>query len=186
MWYSTGMSIHREFQPQRFSTFLTIQLFNTVPHVVVGPNHNMIFIAPHNCNFAPVMNCNANPWYAGHRMYDPQGGCDPRVEDDCSREEEGIKRKTRRSRRGGGREEGRLPMLYSFTCWFRLTITVSWRLVMATHNPWGSSRLSHLFIHVSVITIPMAWAGSIAKADPFSTLPTGTQLHPFLDTQRSP
>lgn len=75
---------------------------------MVTSNHKIILVLLHNCNFVTVMNCNVNTGYAGYQMCDPQGGCDPQVENEWSREEEGIKRKTRRSGRGGGREEGRL------------------------------------------------------------------------------
>ena len=45
---------------QCFSTFLMLQPFNTVLHVVVTPNHTIISLLFHNCNFATVMNCNVN------------------------------------------------------------------------------------------------------------------------------
>ena len=45
---------------QRFSTFLMPWTFNTVPHVVVTPNHVIISLSLHNCNFAIVMNRNVN------------------------------------------------------------------------------------------------------------------------------
>jgi hypothetical protein len=47
---------------QWFSTFLVLQLFNTVPHAVVTlPTHRkIILLLLHNCNFASVMNHNVN------------------------------------------------------------------------------------------------------------------------------
>ena len=41
-------------------TFLTLRLFNTVPHVVVTLDHETVLLLLHNCNFATVMNCNIN------------------------------------------------------------------------------------------------------------------------------
>jgi hypothetical protein len=40
---------------QWFSAFLMLQLFKIVLHVVVTPNHNIILMLLHNCNFATVM-----------------------------------------------------------------------------------------------------------------------------------
>jgi hypothetical protein len=37
-----------------------IQPFNTVPHGVVAPNHKIISLLFHNCNFATVRNYNVN------------------------------------------------------------------------------------------------------------------------------
>jgi hypothetical protein len=34
--------------------------FNTVPHVVVTPNHKVIMLLLHNCNFATIMNHHVN------------------------------------------------------------------------------------------------------------------------------
>ena len=39
---------------QWYSTFLMLQLFNVVPQVM-NPNHRIIFLLLHNCNFS-VMN----------------------------------------------------------------------------------------------------------------------------------
>jgi hypothetical protein len=66
--------------PQGFSTSLMLQPFNTVPYVVGTPNHNIILLLLHNCNFATAMNI----WYAGDLIYNPQGGRDPQVENHCS------------------------------------------------------------------------------------------------------
>jgi hypothetical protein len=35
-----------------------LQPFNAVPHVVVTPNHNIISLLLHNCDFATFINCN--------------------------------------------------------------------------------------------------------------------------------
>ena len=35
-------------------------IFNSVPHVVVSPNHKIILLLIHNCNFTTVMDCNGN------------------------------------------------------------------------------------------------------------------------------
>jgi hypothetical protein len=45
---------------QWFSTFLMWRPFNTVPYIVVTPKHNFFLLICHNCNFATVMNNNAN------------------------------------------------------------------------------------------------------------------------------
>ena len=37
--------------------------FNTVPHVVVTPNHTIISLLLRNCNFVTMMNYNANIKY---------------------------------------------------------------------------------------------------------------------------
>ena len=46
---------------RQVSDFLKLRPFNTVPHVVVTPNHKSISLLLHNCNFATLMNCNVNP-----------------------------------------------------------------------------------------------------------------------------
>jgi hypothetical protein len=43
-----------------FSTFLMLHPFNAVPQVVVTPNHKVIQLLLHSCNFTNVMNCNVN------------------------------------------------------------------------------------------------------------------------------
>lgn len=57
---------------QRSSTFLTLRPFNTVPHVVMTPNHKIISLLLHSTNFATVMNCNVNicafSWSQNHPM----------------------------------------------------------------------------------------------------------------------
>ena len=45
---------------QWFSTFLMLQPFNMVPHVVVTPTHKIILLLLHNYSFATVVNCNLN------------------------------------------------------------------------------------------------------------------------------
>lgn len=54
-----------------FSAFLILRPFNTVPHVVVTANRKIISLLLYNCNFASVLNCNVNIWYAGHLICDP-------------------------------------------------------------------------------------------------------------------
>lgn len=53
-----------------FSTFLILIPFNTVPHVVVTPDCKILLLL-HNCNFATVMNHNANICYAGYLICKP-------------------------------------------------------------------------------------------------------------------
>lgn len=43
-----------------FSAFLMLWPFNTVPQVVLTPNHKVISLLLHNCNFATVVNRNVN------------------------------------------------------------------------------------------------------------------------------
>ena len=45
---------------QLFSTFLMLQPFNTVPHVVVTHSHKIISLPLHNCNFATVVSCHVD------------------------------------------------------------------------------------------------------------------------------
>ena len=45
-----------------FSGFLMLQLFNTIPHVVVTPTINLLLFLHHHCNFA-IMNHKVNIWY---------------------------------------------------------------------------------------------------------------------------
>ena len=45
---------------QWFSAFPMLRPFNTVPHVVVTPNHKIIFIVISYCIFATVLNHSAN------------------------------------------------------------------------------------------------------------------------------
>jgi hypothetical protein len=45
---------------QWFSAFLVLRPFNTVPCVVVTPNHKVTGVLFHNYNFATVMNHNVN------------------------------------------------------------------------------------------------------------------------------
>ena len=48
---------------QWFSTFLMLQLFNTIPQVVVTLTIKLILLILHNSHFATVMNCGINIWY---------------------------------------------------------------------------------------------------------------------------
>ena len=50
-----------------FSTFLMLCPFNTVPHVMVTPNHNIILLLLHNYNFATIMSHNVNIFSGGLR-----------------------------------------------------------------------------------------------------------------------
>ena len=45
---------------QWLSTFPMLQPFNTVPCVVLTPNHKSIVLLSHNCNFATVANRHVN------------------------------------------------------------------------------------------------------------------------------
>jgi hypothetical protein len=54
------------------SVFLMLQPFNTVPHVMLSLDDNIILLLLHNCNFASGMNCNVNFWYAEYLMWDPK------------------------------------------------------------------------------------------------------------------
>ena len=58
---------------QWFSTFLMLQPFNTVIHIMVSPNHKIISLPLHHCNFSTVMNGNVNIWYAGYLIHYPKG-----------------------------------------------------------------------------------------------------------------
>ena len=49
-----------------------LQPFNTVLFIVVTPNHKIILLLLHNCNFATAMDCKANISYAGMCYADPQ------------------------------------------------------------------------------------------------------------------
>ena len=49
---------HSDPLEQWFSTFLMLRPFNTVPHVVVTPNHEVISLLLYNYDFATVMNHN--------------------------------------------------------------------------------------------------------------------------------
>jgi hypothetical protein len=53
------------------STFLMLQPFNTVPHVVVTPNHIIISLLLHIYNFLIVMSNSVNIWYAGDLIRNP-------------------------------------------------------------------------------------------------------------------
>jgi len=52
---------------QSLSTFLKLQQFNTVNHIVVTLNQEIILLLLHNCNFATVINC-----WVGHLICDPE------------------------------------------------------------------------------------------------------------------
>ena len=66
---------------QWLSTFLMLWPFDTVPHVVLTPNHKVVLLL-HGCNFA---SCNVNIWYAGYLTCGPQRGRGPQVENCCLR-----------------------------------------------------------------------------------------------------
>ena len=66
-------------------TFTMLWPFNTV-HGVMTPNHKIISLLLHNCNFVTVINHNVNIWYAGYLTWDSQRGQDRQVEKCCSRE----------------------------------------------------------------------------------------------------
>ena len=81
----------RKVLEQRFSTFLMLRPFNTVPHVVVTPNHNIISILLHSCHFATVINRSVNVQYSGYLICDIlwivqslKGVVTPQVENYCS------------------------------------------------------------------------------------------------------
>ena len=52
-----GSMTHSVSLEQWFTTFLTLRPLNTVPHVVVAPNHKLVYLLLH---FATVMNHNLN------------------------------------------------------------------------------------------------------------------------------
>jgi len=55
-----SFTFHKTFQAdleQWFSTFLMLQSFNIITHVVVTPNHEIISLLLHKYNFATAMNC---------------------------------------------------------------------------------------------------------------------------------
>ena len=56
---------------QWFSAFLTLWLFNTVPHVAVIPDHKIILLMLHTCSFATVLNLRVNICYAGYLICNP-------------------------------------------------------------------------------------------------------------------
>jgi hypothetical protein len=51
------------------------QPLNTVPHVVITPNHKVISLLLYNCNFATLVNCNINIWYVEYLICDPGKDC---------------------------------------------------------------------------------------------------------------
>ena len=55
--------LENEHLVQRFPTFSMLQPSNTLPHVVVTPDHKKISLPLYNCEFAAVMNRNINIWY---------------------------------------------------------------------------------------------------------------------------
>lgn len=54
---------------QWFSTFLMLRPFNTVLRVMMPPDHKIISFLLHQ--FAAVVNCNVNAWYAGYLICNP-------------------------------------------------------------------------------------------------------------------
>lgn len=69
---------------QWFSTFLTLRLFNTVPHAVLTPTIKSFLLLPHNCNFATVTDGNAHAYLCF--LMDPcEMGHGPQIENRCCR-----------------------------------------------------------------------------------------------------
>jgi hypothetical protein len=52
--------LHTEPVAKWFSTSLRLWPFNTVPHAVAIPSHNIILLLPHNCNVATIVTHNVN------------------------------------------------------------------------------------------------------------------------------
>jgi hypothetical protein len=77
---------------QCFTTFLTLQLFNTLGHGdSPSPTIPLCSLQHYNCNFAAVMNCNVNicvfwwSWVTPEKgSFNSQGDQDPKVETHCS------------------------------------------------------------------------------------------------------
>ena len=74
------------------STSLMLFPFNTVPHVVVTPNHKIFLLLHHNCTFAIVRNHSTSTcgfWWSWATPvsgpFDLQRGCDPQIEICCFR-----------------------------------------------------------------------------------------------------
>ena len=61
------------FLDQWFSTFLTLWLINTVPHVGVTSSYNIILMQLHNYNYTTVVNCNIVSDMQGMRYATPVG-----------------------------------------------------------------------------------------------------------------
>lgn len=59
LWEDMSYSEHDALGPW-FSTFLVLQFFSTVPHVVDLPTIILFLVLPHSCNFATVMSRNVN------------------------------------------------------------------------------------------------------------------------------
>lgn len=58
-----------------------LQHFNTVLHAVVNPNRIIIILLlVHNCNFVTIMDQNANIWYEGDLICDPQRVQKPQID----------------------------------------------------------------------------------------------------------
>ena len=72
MMLKTTFKHGNDYLEQWFSTFLKVQPFNTVPHVVMTPNHQIISVLLHKYNFATIMNCYIDIWYVGYLIYDPK------------------------------------------------------------------------------------------------------------------
>jgi hypothetical protein len=57
--------------PGERSTFLMLQLFNTVPHDVGSPNYKIILLLLYNYSSSTVINPKANISYAGYLICNP-------------------------------------------------------------------------------------------------------------------
>lgn len=67
--------LHRDYAIiDQYFLILMLQPFNTVPPVVVTPNHDIILLLLHNSNFDTVVNHNISIQYAGYLIYDPMKG----------------------------------------------------------------------------------------------------------------
>ena len=55
-----SFSLATDVENQGFSLFLNLQIFNTVPNVVVTTNQKITLLPFHNCNFATVTNGNVH------------------------------------------------------------------------------------------------------------------------------
>lgn len=62
-----------------FPIFPMLRPFNTVPHAVLTPNHNVIPLLLHSCNIAIVMNYNENIGYVTpiKGLFEPPKGSQP-------------------------------------------------------------------------------------------------------------
>lgn len=74
-----GFQSHNKQDPRaEVLSLLTLQPCDTVPHIVVTPNHKIISLLLHNYNLAIDMDCNVNIRSAGYLVCDPcEGGIQP-------------------------------------------------------------------------------------------------------------